>query len=71
MAAIYQNLSDEAKAAHERWNDALIARAEHAIGCPECSAGRGDCGIGIRLSTAEQRIWTAWHQLRRLERGNA
>lgn len=70
MPAIYNGLSDEAKSAYARWNDALLEKADHVIGCRECSDGPGDCGAGIALYEAEQQRWSEWNELRRQERGN-
>lgn len=68
VPAIYGPLSDEAKAAYARWNDALVKKAEHGINCRECSIGRGECGTGIALYEQEQRVWSEWNDARRLER---
>jgi hypothetical protein len=70
IPAIYGGLSDEAKAAYQAWNDTLIRRAEHDLECTSCSRGYARCPAGIEASNEEQRVWSEWNALRRLERGN-
>lgn len=71
VPAIYRDLSAAAVAAYVRWNDALLEKADHVIGCSECSIGQGECGKGIALYEHEQAVWAEWHAARTAEGRNA
>ena len=67
VPAIYGDLSAEARAAYCRWIDATIEKADHVIGCSECSIGQGECGKGIALYEHEQAVWREFHAARTAE----
>lgn len=68
IPGIYGELSAQARAAYRAWMGALIEKGEHLIDCSECLLGAGECGTGIALHEAEQRVWSVWNEARRSER---
>lgn len=67
IPGIYENLTDEAKAAYARWLDAVLARAEHLHDCRACVRPWRPCGSGAALYDAELRRRQEWHDMRHQE----